>query len=102
GVALYLATRFPKVFGFLVWQFGVCWVLGESYSSYYLRAFKYWMTVCTVAALIVAFGYFTVQRVEGEFVDAILSFLAPLILLAGYLRVIWYLALYVYHKRNET
>ena len=101
SAALFLAARYPLAFGFFAWEFGVSWIPGESYSTHYLRAFKYWTSVCTFGALVVGLAYLMIDR-ETEFADGFLTFFAPLMLAGGYLHSIGYFALHVYHKRRMT
>lgn len=100
--ALALAARYPRVFGFFAWEFGVSWIAGENYSSHYLRAFKYWASVCTLGALVVGLAYLTIDTADSEFAEGFVTFFAPLIVALGYLRSIGYLALHVYHRRRIT
>jgi hypothetical protein len=98
--ALFLAARYPKAFGFFAWEFGVSWILGESCSTHYLRAFKYWASVCTFGALGIGLVYLTIDGAAFEFSDGFFKFLAPLVLATGYLHAIGYFALHVYHRRR--
>jgi hypothetical protein len=100
--ALALAARYPRVFGFFAWEFGVSWIAGESYSSHYLRAFKYWTSVCTLGALLVGLAYLRIDTADSEFAAGFVTFFAPLLLALGYLRSLGYLALHLYHKRRMT
>jgi hypothetical protein len=100
--ALFLAARYPKVFGFLAWEFGVSWIPAESHSSHYLRAFKYWACVCTLGALIIALAYLAIDRTAFAISEGFFRFLAPIVLGCGYLQSIGYLILHLYHRRREA
>lgn len=100
--ALFLAARYPRVFGFFAWEFGVSWMPDESHSAHYLRAFKYWASICTFGALGGGLAYLTIDRESLEFSEGFFNFFAPLLLAAGYLQSIGYLLLHVYHRRREA
>ena len=100
--ALCLAARYPRVFGFFAWEFGVSWTPGESASAHYLRAFKYWMSVCTFGVLVIGFAYLSIDREAFEYADGFFHVLAPMVLACGYVRSLGYYALHVYYKWRDA
>jgi hypothetical protein len=100
--ATYLASRYQRTFGFLVWRLGVSPLVDEPLSAYYWRVSKYWFSATTYAGLLLILadkiGYFSHYRYSDEWFD----FVAPCILIWGYAYSGYMCAKHILHRRREA
>lgn len=100
--ALFLAARYPRVFGFFAWEFGVTPQLGERAHSFHLRAFRYWTSVCTLGALMLALAWLEMDMPAHPYMEGFFYFLAPIVLGVGYLQAAINLAQYAWYRRLDA
>jgi chromate transport protein ChrA len=80
----------------------VTWQPGESTRSFYLRAFRYWTSVCTLAALVLGLAWLETDVMAHPYAEGFFYFLAPIVIGVGYLQAAINLAQYAWQRRIDA
>lgn len=82
---LYLANRFPSVFGFFAWELGVVRKPGELRRDYQGRRARYWISVSVYGAMLNYIAYRLIDPSNWPWLPALLEFMLPALLAGAFL-----------------